>query len=116
MVNSTRDDRIKSRISCNHIDHCDVSLRQNGVSPNKTCADSILPKGHEKFTEGNIYFYQFKVFCIVFRINRCRTAKNGKSWFKPQVQSPFVCLMKPSQSSGPRPPVFHLCSQSRQRA
>jgi len=23
-----------------------VSLRQNGVGPNKTCADAILPKGH----------------------------------------------------------------------
>src|SRR5215475_2087916 len=25
---------------------CLVSLRQNGVGPNKTCADAILPKGH----------------------------------------------------------------------
>lgn len=24
-----------------------VSLRQNGVGPNKTCADAILPKGHD---------------------------------------------------------------------
>ena len=23
-----------------------VSLRQNGVAPEKTCADAILPKGH----------------------------------------------------------------------
>jgi hypothetical protein len=23
-------------------------LRQNGVGPNKTCADAILPKGHER--------------------------------------------------------------------
>jgi len=24
----------------------DEHLRQNGVGPNKTCADAILPKGH----------------------------------------------------------------------
>jgi len=24
-----------------------VSFRQNGVGPNKTCADAILPKGHQ---------------------------------------------------------------------
>src|SRR6266545_43184 len=62
-----------------------VSLRQNGVGPNKTCADAILPKGHYWTDAGDrrdIGTRRSRKWCYDAAISRADCSNVCTGWYR----------------------------------